>query len=68
LNKIPSFQKLFLMQVKPLQHMPESPLRKLSSDHAAPNLNGDLVLPVHRMKVRRRMIPREDTDHNSEKS
>jgi len=56
------------MQIKPFQHMTESPFRKISSDDPGLNFNRDLVLTVYCVKMRWWMFPWEYPDHNSKKS
>jgi|GEM_PF-4984572 len=56
------------MQVNPFQNVTQGTLREIAVDNPALYLDGNLVFPIHRMKVRRDMFPREDTNHNPQES
>ena len=56
------------MQVEPLKNVTESSLRKVPVNDAALYFHRDLEIPVYRMEMRRRMLPREDADHNPKES
>ena len=67
-DKTPILQKFLLVQVKPLKGMTQCPLQEVSVHHTRFDLNCDLVISIHRMKMWWRMIPIEHADHNPEES
>jgi len=68
LDKFPGFEQFVLMQIEPLQHMPERPFREIAPNDPATNIHRDLIFTVYRVKMRRRMVARKDADSDSEKS
>ena len=56
------------MKVEPLKHEPQCALREIAADDTALDTDRDLVLSVHGMEMRRRMLPREDADHDAKES
>lgn len=56
------------MEVQPLQYVPQCPLGEISVHYAVLDLHGNLVFPVDRVEVRRRVFTRENTDDNPEES
>jgi hypothetical protein len=45
LDPFPGIEKFFMMQIKPLQYVPQSPPGKISMDNACLYVNGNLVFP-----------------------
>ena len=51
------------MKVEPLKHKPQCALREIAADDTALDTDRDLVLSVHSMEMRGRMVSWEDADH-----
>lgn len=47
------------MEVEPLKHKPQCALREIAMHDTALDTDSDLVIAVHGMEMRRRMLPRE---------
>jgi hypothetical protein len=56
------------VKVEPLKHEPQCTLRELAADNTALDTDCNLVLSVHGMEMRRRMLPRKDVDHDAKES
>jgi len=56
------------VKVEPLKYEPQCALWKIAADDTALDTDRDLVLSVHSMEMRRRMLPREDADHDAKES
>ena len=56
------------MEVEPLKHKPQCALREIAADDTVLDTDRDLVLSVHGMEMRRRMLSREDADHDAKES
>ena len=57
-----------MVQVQPFENVTQCTFREIPMDNATLYFNRDLVFPIHRMEMRRRMLAREDADHNSQES
>lgn len=68
LNQILVLNKFSLVQIKPFQNMTQGAFGEISVNNAAVYLNGNLMLAIHCVEMRRRMLPREDADHNPQES
>ena len=68
LGQFPVLPKGVLVQSVPLQDMTQGPGRKGAVHNAGLDFDGDFVVPLHRVKVRRRVIPVEHSNHNSEEA
>ena len=56
------------MKVEPLKHKPQCALREIAAHDTTLDTDRDLVLSVHGVEMRRRMLPREDADHDAKES
>jgi hypothetical protein len=56
------------VKVEPLKHKLQCTLREIAMHDTALDADRDLVIAVHGMEMRRRMLPREDADHDAKES
>jgi hypothetical protein len=56
------------MKVSPLHHSPQGPFWKFSLHYSSLDIDGNFLITVFRVKMRRGMIAIEHAHHNSKKA
>lgn len=65
---VPIRHQLVPMQVEPLQHVNQCATRKPPRNHVVADPDGDLVVPVGSVEVRRIMVTVQDRDGDPEEA